>query len=146
MQRVRLFVRNGGQRLMLLAFVAAALASAGVGLPKLVDLVQDLHAAYEGLSRYQRDQAPLSASNIPSSSWDFIRQHLGEGERYAIETPPAQGASFNRLMRTVAGYWLLPSVAVKNADAEVVIYLDVRGPPGATCLEQPVIVCVLRRD
>jgi len=95
----------------------------------------------------QRDHVVVGAAGLQTESWDFIRSHVRPSDRYAIETPDRLGEGFHRFMRTFAGYWLLPAVAATHPDdANVLVYIDERGPRGAVCLEAPQLVCVLRRS
>ena len=107
-----------------------------------------LHQAtrdYAHASEPERAHVAIRATGLHVETWDFIRAHVTRHDRYVIETPARLGAGFHRFMRTVAGYWLLPSVAVvRETGADVIVYIGRHGPQGSVCRSEPQVVCVLR--
>ena len=129
----------------MLLVVAAAVASAVLSASAFLDGSQRARRDYANATSAQREHAAVDGAGLHDETWDFVRAHVTRHDRYAIETPARLGVGFQRHMRTFAGYWLLPAVAVGRGSArDVVVYLARRGPLGSVCREKPDLVCVGR--
>ena len=128
----------------LLGFAAVVLVSSAVSANRFFDGFRGARGVYAHATKTQREHVALQGTDLHAETWDFIRAHVTQRDRYVIETPTRLGAGFHRYMRTFAGYWLLPAVAVSRVPAgDVIVYIGQHGPRGSTCREKPQIVCVL---
>ena len=140
-------VNQSGRRTrgLLLGLAALALVSAIVSARSFFVAGQDARRVDRHATRAQREHAAVVGAGLHPETWDFVRTHVGQRDRYAIQTPARLGAGFQRYMRTFAGYWLLPAVAVGRGSArDVVVYFGQHGPQGSVCREKPDLVCVSR--
>jgi hypothetical protein len=144
--RVSVVTAPGGARHnALLGFAAIALVSATVSAISFLGAVHRALGEFSHATTAQREHVAIVGAGLHAETWDFVRANVTRSDRYVIATPARLGAGFHRFMRTVAGYWLLPAVAVSRAaEGDVVVYFGQHGPRGSTCREKPDLVCVHR--
>lgn len=133
------------RRWSLIGLIVLALGSVGLSAHSFFASALRARSAYGSLTESQRAHAAVGAAGLQTATWDFVRAHVTAHDRYLIETPSELGPGFHRFMRTFAGYWLLPSVAVsRRSAADLLVYIRQYGPRGSACRTVPELVCVVR--
>ena len=129
------------------ALTAAAAVSAVVVLGETLRQLEGLHDRYEALDDAAAERVVAREWVSDPSVWDFYRERIGAGDRYAIVMPAGsrRGAATQSIVtRAFAAFWLLPAVQVARRDANVVVFEGVAPGRGASCAPRRRDACVVR--
>ena len=98
--------------------LGALLASAIVGLVKVLPNVEDDVARYSALSDEQRDHAAGDRLRLRRAPFDGFRGRVHPGDRYAVDVPAgAKGPFITRgeVVRSYSAFFFFPAIQVRRA-------------------------------